>query len=422
MTPPTRTPSTTTPATATAATAARRERPQQRPAVTPDLLAGLAGKLTARDRWLLGMLAEHRVLTTTQITALAFRGARRQTERRLAGLWAWRCIDRFRPHTPRGAGSAPFHWVLDDAGAAVLAATHGLTAREFGHHRSTALGIAHSQRLAHTVGTNTLLAALAAPTGGAEGSGSGRRSGTQPAPPDAGRLVAWWGERRCAAAWGDLARPDAAGTWQAPGGATLGFAVEYDTGTEALPRVAGKLADYADLAAAVGHVLPVLFWLPSIAREAALHRQLDPTGLLVATATAEHAATAGGPTQPVWRPAAPAGPGLGQRGTRQGRVTLDQLTTSWATTTRATTTRATTTGATTGTLPVATVDVGLGWPAPDPLPPRQQHPAPAGANPGGVHNGLHNGADTGTGSDSGTENDGGHQDRGRDRAGRSWRS
>lgn len=421
MTPPTR-PPTTTPGTGVAVSAARRDRTGQRPAVTPDLLAGLAGKLTARDRWLLGMLAEHRVLTTTQITALAFPGARRQAERRLAGLWAWRCVDRFRPHTPRGAGSAPFHWVLDDAGAAVLAAAHGLTAREFGHHRATALGIAHSQRLAHTVGTNALLAALAAPTGRADRSGVDS-SGADSSGADSsgsGRLVTWWGERRCAAAWGDLARPDAAGTWQAPGGATLGFAVEYDTGTEALPRVAGKLADYADLAAAVGQVLPVLFWLPSIAREAALHRQLDPTGLLVATATAEHAATAGGPTRPVWRPAAPAGPGRGQRGTRQGRVTLDQLTTGWATTTRPTT------GATTGTLPVATVDVGLGWPAPDPLPPPQQHPAPAGANPGGVHNGLHNGlhngADTGTGSDSGTENDGGHQDRGRDRAGRSWRS
>ena len=422
MTPPTRTPSSTA-RTGAGASAAPRDRTRQRPAVTPDLLAGLAGKLTARDRWLLGMLAEHRVLTTTQITALAYRGARRQAERRLAGLWAWRCIDRFRPHTPRGAGSAPFHWVLDDAGAAVLAATHGLTVREFGHHRATALGIAHSQRLAHTVGTNTLLTALAAPTGPADRSGAGVGSADSSGADGngSGRLIAWWGERRCAAAWGDLARPDAAGTWQAPGGATVGFAVEYDTGTEALPRVAGKLADYANLAAAVGHVLPVLFWLPSIAREAALHRQLDPTGLLVATATAEHAGTAGGPTQPVWRPAAPTGPGREQRRTRQGRVTLDQLTTGWATTTSATITGAAMTGAALGALPVAAVDVGLGWPAPDPLPPPQQHPVPSGADPSGANRSdVHNGADIGTGG--GAKTGSGTEDRGRDQAGRSWRS
>jgi hypothetical protein len=208
----------------------------------------------------------------------------------------------------------------------------------------------------------------------------------------------------------------------------LGFAVEYDTGTEALPRVAAKLADYADLTAAVGHILPVLFWLPSIAREAALHRQLDPTGLLVATATAEHAATAGGPTQPVWRPAAPTGPGRGQRGARQDRVTLDQLTTGWATTAGATITRATMTGATLGALPVATVDVGLGWPAPDPLPPPQQHPVPTGTGPSAANrsdanrSGVHNGADVGTGGIGTGDRGIGSEVRGRGRAGRSWES
>ena len=75
----------------------------------------------------------------------------------------------------------------------------------------------------------------------------------------------------------------------------VGFAVEYDTGSEPLSRVAGKLADYADLAAAAGAVLPVLFWLPTVARETALHRQFDATGLLVATAAADHAAQAGAP-------------------------------------------------------------------------------------------------------------------------------
>ena len=351
----------------------RQERQRaQRPAVTADLLAVLAGRLTGRDRWMIGMLAEHRVLTTTQLTALAF-GGPREAERRLAALWAWRVVDRFRPQTPLGGGSAPFHWVLDDAGAAVLAAGHGLTDDEFGYRRATALAIAHSQRLNHTVGTNTLLTALAtrsATWSDASPLDAGARTDR---PPTTGRLVDWWGERRCTAAWGDLVRPDAAATWQTPtptagkaassaaGDATavgsLGFAVEYDTGTETLARVAAKLGDYADLAAAAGQVLPVLFWLPSVARESALHRHLDPTGLLVATAAADHAAAAGGPTGPVWRPAAAPDRGRDDaRGVRRQRMTLDQLTAAWATT---------------DTLAVASIDAGLGWPSPDPTPPRR---------------------------------------------------
>ena len=38
---------------------------------SPQLAAALAARLTARDRWLLRMLLEHRVLTTGQVTQLA---------------------------------------------------------------------------------------------------------------------------------------------------------------------------------------------------------------------------------------------------------------------------------------------------------------------------------------------------------------
>ena len=47
-----------------------RPRTAGRLARTPELAAALAARLTARDRWLLRMLHEHRVLTTTQITDL----------------------------------------------------------------------------------------------------------------------------------------------------------------------------------------------------------------------------------------------------------------------------------------------------------------------------------------------------------------
>jgi hypothetical protein len=323
----------------------------RRRAVTADLVGELAGRLTGRDRWVLAVLAEHRVLTTAQLAALGFAGTR-QAERRLAQLWAWRCVDRFRPYLRLGAGSAPYHWVLDDAGAAVLAAAHGIAGRELGYQRGAALAIAHSQRLDHPVGTNTVLTALATATSTGTGTTTGGAGTAGGAAPTGTGLVVWWGERRCAAAWGDLVRPDAAAVWRSPGGRQLAFAVEYDTGSEPLARVAGKLADYADLAAALGQQLPVLFALPSTAREAALHQMLDPTalrpaggGLLVATAAADHAAAVGGPAGRVWRPAAP------QR--RAARVSLDQLAAAWPA------------GA---TLPVAALDVGLGWPAPTPRP------------------------------------------------------
>ena len=50
----------------------RPDRAGGRLARSPGLLAALAARLTARDRWLLRMLHEHRVLTTTHITQLAF--------------------------------------------------------------------------------------------------------------------------------------------------------------------------------------------------------------------------------------------------------------------------------------------------------------------------------------------------------------
>ena len=168
----------------------------------PELAASLAARLTARDRWLLRMLHEHRVLTTTQITQLAF-GTPRAATARLLALYQLRAIDRFRPLAP--AGSAPLHWVLDEAGAAVLAAEDGITVAEFGYRRDRALAIALSPQLAHTAGTNSVFCALAA---------QGRQAG------DAA-LTCWWSERRCAGVWGDLARPDGYGRWtqHSPGAA-----------------------------------------------------------------------------------------------------------------------------------------------------------------------------------------------------------
>ena len=226
----------------------------------PELAASLAARLTARDRWLLRMLHEHRVLTTIQITELAF-GTTRAASARLTTLYQHRAIDRFRPLAP--AGSAPLHWVLDEAGAAVLAAEDGITAAELGYRRDRALAIALSAELAHTTGANGFFTALAA---------AARASGGHAA------LDCWWSERRCAGVWGDLARPDGYGHWtqHSPGTApaSTDFFLEYDNGTENLARLIAKLAGYRNLAARTGIPTPVLFWLPTPRREAALRARL----------------------------------------------------------------------------------------------------------------------------------------------------
>lgn len=243
-------------------------RPSDRAALTGEHHAYLAAHLTPRDRWLARVLAEHRVLTAAQITQLAFVSTR-GANRRLLSLYRWRIVDRFQPYLT--TGSAPMHYVLDTAGAAALAAEDGLdtSTKDLGYRHDRAIQIAHSLRLAHTVGVNGFFADLVAiarhsPTDRSGSDGSGVAG--------AGRAVtAWWSEARCGRLFGEHVRPDAYGRWRdTSDGQTseVEFFLEYDTGTEALNRVAGKLTGYQRLAAATGIPTPVLFWLPTPTREA----------------------------------------------------------------------------------------------------------------------------------------------------------
>ena len=252
-------------------------------------LAELAARLTARDRWLLHALREHQVLTGPQIARIAFDTPRIANRRLRILANELRVIDRFRPL--RAIGSAPEHYVLGAYGAQVLAAEAGITIKQLGYHRSRALAIAHSPRLNHAVGVNELYSHLAA--------------ASRTAPDTDGALASWWSELTCLHLYGDLARPDAFGRWQAPGPRgrtrTAEFFLEYDTGSENLERVVAKLDGYTRLAQVTGIDTPVLFWLQSPLRERALHRllALDPPSVPVATATpaaAEHTTAAG----PAW--------------------------------------------------------------------------------------------------------------------------
>ncbi|ASO21612.1 hypothetical protein FHR81_003256 [Actinoalloteichus hoggarensis] len=257
--------------------------------------AALAARLTARDRWLLRMLHEHRVLTSQQITDLAFPSGR-AARRRLLELFQWSVLDRFQPFTTHGA--APMHYVLAPAGAGVLAAEDGLDVKDLGYRRDRAFGIAYSLHLAHTIGINQWFTSLIS---------HARHDPTT-------AVTAWWSETRVAAHFGDLVRPDAYGRWQADD-RDIEFFLEYDTGTEALAVVTRKLHGYARLAEATGITTPLLIWLPTTRREAGARRALTraradldhPHRLPIATATADHDDAT--PADPIWLPLEATGAG-----------------------------------------------------------------------------------------------------------------
>ncbi|MGL5858155.1 MAG: replication-relaxation family protein [Angustibacter sp.] len=238
--------------------------------------------VTARDRWIVAAVHEHRVLTTPQLTALAFTGLR-SAQRRLTALTRTRVLDRFQPAVL--TGSAPAHYALGPAGAVLLSTPDRPI------HR---IGSPSPLTLQHTLGVNDLYVALATPT---TEHGAG------------GWLERWWGERTCRAWWGHHARPDAYGRWHGPDTADrpqrVDFFLEYDTGTENLPRVVAKLVGYRRLAAATGITTPILFVLPSAVRESNLQARLAGQALQhtpVAT-THSHAMDAlPHPGGPAWLP------------------------------------------------------------------------------------------------------------------------
>jgi Replication-relaxation len=259
-------------------------------------LAALTGRLTDRDRTLCRLLHQHRVLTTPQLTDLAF-PSRNAAEHRLAILYQLGVLDRFRPrHTP---GSAPYHYVLGPLGAALLAAQTDQEPAELGYRRDRTLALAHSQRLAHLLGVNSFFCALA------------RTARQDPA----AALEVWWSEQRCAARWGRLVHPDGYGRWREHQ-SRVDFFLEHDRGSESLGRLAAKLPGYLQLAQASQIATPLLVWLPTPTREAAARQALAASSLPVATATPDPDQT---PAGPLWLPLHASGP----------RRRLAQLATAW---------------------------------------------------------------------------------------------
>ncbi|UQA92177.1 replication-relaxation family protein [Streptomyces halobius] len=243
-------------------------------------VAELARRLTARDLWLARMLYEHRVLTTDQLACLAHISLR-SAQRRLRTLHQHAVLDSFRPLT--ATGSAPEHYTLGPLGAALLAAHAGLDTSALGWRPTHTGRIAYSPSLGHDLGVNELLTHLAA------------KAHTTP---DTG-LRLWLSERSTARRWGDIIRPDAYAHWH-DGDRLLPFFLEYDTGSQPLPRVEAKLTGYAAFTTATDTRPALLIHTRTQSRDQALRHRLTSTAreldLHVATSSADF--TTSSPSSP----------------------------------------------------------------------------------------------------------------------------
>lgn len=221
--------------------------------------------ITDRDREICRMLHEHRVLTTEHLTDLYFDSLRR-ARRRLQILAQRKVLDRFRPHRP--SGSYPWHWILGEFGAKVVAAELGVDLRQLGYRKDRAMAYAFSPRLAHLLAINGVMCRL-------------HRACRDR---DDLHLIDWLPEHRCAEALSGLVRPDGLGVLD-NGSARARFAMELDRGTENGTRLEQKLTGYQRVSRFHDAPKLLLFVFHSERREAEARRHLHNAGLTVATTT-----------------------------------------------------------------------------------------------------------------------------------------
>lgn len=129
--------------------------------MSEDAVLELARHLTGRDREIALRLYDQQVLTTDQLQ-LVFFSSRRRCQDRLLFLYRHRVVDRFYPASPFGSGKPQAHWLLDDAGAILVAAIHGVDRKDLGWRRR-ADWASHPQ-LAHRLGANRFVTDLIAAT------------------------------------------------------------------------------------------------------------------------------------------------------------------------------------------------------------------------------------------------------------------
>jgi hypothetical protein len=257
----------------------------RQPARFPQPADGLyyhAFRTTARDRWILAMLHEHQVLTTEQLTTLAFTSLR-TARRRLTALTGLGLIERTRSN-PTGPGASHYLYTLGAAGAALLGAERDQDLKALRYDRNRTRRAVLRPDLPHTIGCNTLMIRLAAAHRTATAGG--------------GQLATWLGALSCQRRWGDAIRPDAYGHQADTTPAGCGFFLEYDTGSESITQLAAKIHGYHRFARNhTGHH-PILIHTSHPAREARLHTLITETHGIspvpIATSTAPN------PHEAVW--------------------------------------------------------------------------------------------------------------------------
>lgn len=206
----------------------------------------LARHLTERDRDILVRLFDVQVLTTDQVQLLF--------------LYRHRLIDRFYPPSPFGTGKPQAHWLLDEAGAVLVAAIRRVDRKQFGWQRRD--DWASHPQLAHRLESNRFVTDLIAAT----------------LPNERMGVTEWYSSRDAAKYFGgtDFLRPDAMFFLDVPAGPVV-CVLEWDRGTETQQVLADKLDHYRLLDAGSrgdGQPLSVLFVVPSHWRIKMLRRAL----------------------------------------------------------------------------------------------------------------------------------------------------
>ena len=181
---------------------------------TPTMKVETLLNLTERDREILGRLAEHEPLSSSELCLLFFTGER-SARLRLSHLEDNGLLQRVYPARSRRGGGTEALWFLSAAGRRAIGAPQrrppGLSIPDLEHRRAVTHFFCH----------------LVKRSLGSEDEG----------------LWSWLGERSAERALGGAIRPDGFGRYLLPGGEVI-FYLELDRGTEPGRRVADKLRRY----------------------------------------------------------------------------------------------------------------------------------------------------------------------------------
>ena len=120
----------------------------------------LAAHLTERDRSIALDCYEHHVLTTDQLKRLHFTGLRIDNRAPSTALQA-ACARPLPPYRETRRGVRPYHWILDEAGALIVADHKGIDRSQLHYTRDDALRLASKPQPHHHVEANEFFIRLA---------------------------------------------------------------------------------------------------------------------------------------------------------------------------------------------------------------------------------------------------------------------